>query len=98
MIDIELRAVGPAVIDFDSESDTADMDFDMRSGGGVGGGGSGLPPGGQAGDILTKISQVNYAAMWVTPANHAEEDNTRPITAGAVYTEIGNINALLATI
>ena len=34
----------------------------------------------------------------VDKATSAEEDNTRPITAAAVYTEIGNINALLATI
>ena len=34
----------------------------------------------------------------VDKADSAEADNTRPITAAAVYTEIGNINALLATI
>lgn len=34
----------------------------------------------------------------VDKATSAEEDNTRPITAAAVYTEIGNINALLGTI
>ena len=98
MIDIEMRAVGQAVFDFDAESETEDIDFEMRSGGGGGGGGAGLPPGGKPGDILTKLSPANYAAIWVTPADRAEEDNTRPITAGAVYTEIGNINALLATI
>lgn len=58
----------------------------------------GLPPGGAPGDIVTKLSYDDYAAGWVTPASNAEEDNTRPITAAAVYTEIGNINALLATI
>lgn len=36
--------------------------------------------------------------LYVDKADSAEEDNTRPITAAAVYTEIGNINALLATI
>lgn len=60
--------------------------------------GSGLPRGGDPGDILIKRSTVNGDAEWVPPANSAEEDNTRPITAAAVYTEIGNINALLATI
>ena len=45
-----------------------------------------------------KRSNGDYDAEWVTPATSAEQDNTRPITAGAVYTEIGNINALLATI
>lgn len=34
----------------------------------------------------------------VDTASSAEEDNTRPITAAAVYGEIGNINALLAVI
>lgn len=60
--------------------------------------GGALPEGGNAGDILMKRSNGNYDAEWVAPATSAEQDNTRPITAGAVYTEIGNINALLATI
>lgn len=34
----------------------------------------------------------------VDKATNVEQDNTRPITAAAVYTEVGNINALLATI
>ena len=34
----------------------------------------------------------------ITKANAVEQDNTHPITAAAVYTEVGNINALLATI
>lgn len=34
----------------------------------------------------------------IIKANAVEQDNTRPITAAAVYTEVGNINALLATI
>lgn len=34
----------------------------------------------------------------VDKADSVEGDNTRPITAAAVYTEVGNINALLATI
>jgi len=62
------------------------------------GGGPSLPPGGGQGDLLAKRSPVDGDAEWITPANSAEADNTRPITAAAVYTEIGNINALLATI
>lgn len=99
--DIELRDVGSGhTLDFDmAGGDNPPLDFDVTDrGGGGGGGGTGLPPGGVYGDILTKMSSANYAAMWVTPASKAEEDNTRPITAAAVYTEIGNINALLATI
>ena len=65
---------------------------------GGGGGGSGLPAGGSAGDLIIKRSSGDGDAEWVAPANSAEQDNTRPITAAAVYTEIGNINALLATI
>lgn len=61
-------------------------------------GGTRLPPGGRQGDLLAKRSHVDGDVEWITPANSAEEDNTRPITAAAVYTEIGNINALLATI
>lgn len=34
----------------------------------------------------------------VDVAHDAEKDNTRPITSAAVYTEIGNIDALLKTI
>jgi len=55
-----------------------------------------LPEGGQTGDILMRVGDTG--AAWETPASSAEQDNTRPITAAAVYTEIGNINALLATI
>ncbi len=55
-----------------------------------------LPDGGQTGDILMRVGDTG--AAWETPASSAEQDNTRPITAAAVYTEIGNINALLATI
>lgn len=60
------------------------------------GSGSGLPRDGQIGDVLMKTGSTT--ADWVTPASRAEADNTLPITAAAVYTEIGNINALLATI
>lgn len=60
--------------------------------------GGALPQGGETGDILMKRSSGDYDSEWVAPATSAEQDNTRPITAGAVYTEIGNINALLATI
>lgn len=57
-----------------------------------------IPPGGSIGDLLIKSTNVDYAMEWVSPATSVEQDNTRPITAAAVYTEVGNINALLATI
>lgn len=34
----------------------------------------------------------------VNTADEVEKDNTLPVTSAAVYTEVGNINALLATI
>lgn len=34
----------------------------------------------------------------VTTTGSVEEDNTKPITSAAVYTEVGNINILLQTI
>ena len=57
-----------------------------------------FPAEGSVGDVLMKTSNANDGVSWVTPASSAEQDNTRPITAAAVYTEIGNINVLLATI
>lgn len=57
-----------------------------------------LPMGGLQGDLLAKRTDGDYDVEWITPANSPEADNTRPITAAAVYTEIGNINALLSTI
>lgn len=61
-------------------------------------GGRGIPSGGLTGDLLGKASDADYDVCWITPADAVEQDNTRPITSAAVYTEIGNINALLATI
>lgn len=58
----------------------------------------GIPKGGHRGDLLAKKSDADIDTEWITPANAVEEDNTKPITSAAVYTEIGNINALLATI
>ena len=34
----------------------------------------------------------------VNRADKVEKDNTLPVTSAAVYTEVGNINALLETI
>lgn len=72
-----------------------DISLDVERGGSYY---SPLPTGGSAGDLLAKRTNTDYDVEWVTPATNAEQDNTRPITAAAVYTEIGNINALLATI
>ena len=44
------------------------------------------------------LSVTAEGRLSVLKANAVEQDNTRPITAAAVYMEVGNINALLATI
>lgn len=44
------------------------------------------------------LSVTEEGTLSVIVANDAEHDNTNPISAAAVYTEVGNINALLATI
>lgn len=62
---------------------------EARSSGGSGGGyniGSGLKL-----DAATNTLSVDTAEA-------VEKDNTKPVTSAAVYTEVGNINALLATI
>lgn len=41
---------------------------------------------------------TDNGVLSVDKATAVQEDNTKPITAAAVYTEVGNINALLATI
>ena len=61
----------------------------LQSGSGGGGGyqiGSGLKL-----DAETNTLSVDTAAA-------VEKDNTKPVTSAAVYTEVGNINAMLATI
>lgn len=44
------------------------------------------------------LSMAEDGTLSVDTADKAEKDNTKPITSAGVYTEIGNINALLATI
>lgn len=41
---------------------------------------------------------ANDGTLSVDTAEVVEEDNTKPITSDAVYTVVGNINALLSTI
>ena len=60
------------------------------SGGGSGGGGYTIGEGLKL-DAATNTLSVDTAAA-------VEKDNTKPVTSAAVYTEVGNINALLATI
>ena len=63
---------------------------EARSSGGSGGGGYTIGDGLKL-DAATNTLSVDTAAT-------VEKDNTKPVTSAAVYTEVGNINALLATI
>lgn len=58
-----------------------------------GGGGSGYIV-----DVSEDFSVDGSGKLSLRKADAVEQDNTRPITSAAVYTEVGNINALLATI
>ena len=42
--------------------------------------------------------KVEGGVLSVDTADAVEEDNTRPVTSAAVYTELGNVEALLANI
>lgn len=42
--------------------------------------------------------EIKNNKISVLTTDNIEEDNTRPITSSAVYTEVGNINVLLKTI
>lgn len=79
-----------------------DNQFTPRFEAGGGGGGTPLRPATTStlgGIIVGEDLQITEeGVLSVIKANSVEEDNTRPITAAAVYTEVGNINALLATI
>ena len=44
------------------------------------------------------LAVTSTGLLSVVKANAVEQDNTHPITAAAVFTEVGNINALLQTI
>lgn len=78
-------------IEFELENrEPVDVSFNVsvRADGGTGGYniGSGLKL-----DAKTNTLSVDTAEI-------VEKDNTKPVTSAAVYTEVGNINALLATI
>ena len=63
---------------------------EARSSGGSGGGGYTIGEGLKL-DAAPNTLSVDTAAA-------VAKDNTKPVTSAAVYTEVGNINALLATI
>ena len=57
-------------------------------------GGSGGGPSYQIGDGLKVVEGV----LMVDTAEAVERDNTKPVTSGAVYMQLGNVEALLKTI
>lgn len=63
---------------------------EARLSGGGGGGGYTI------GDGLKLDAETN--TLSVDTAESVEKDNTKPVTSAAVFAEVGNINALLATI
>lgn len=63
---------------------------EARLSGGGGGGGYTI------GDGLKLDAETN--TLSVDTAEAVEKDNTKPVTSAAVFAEVGNINALLATI
>ena len=67
-----------------------DFNVTVRQSGGGSGGGYNI------GDGLKLDAETN--TLSVDTAAAVEKDNTKPVTSAAVYTEVGNINALLATI
>ena len=74
---------------YNKENLVAAINEARNSGGGTGGGYN-------IGDGLKLDPDTN--TLSVDTADKVEQDNTKPVTSAAVYTEVGNINALLATI
>ena len=68
------------------------VDDAFSSGGGSGEGGGGVY------FETDETLKLEDGILSVNTVDVVEEDNTLPITSAAVYAEVGNINALLATI
>ena len=82
-------------------TDGSSYDFTVTNGTG-GGSGADAPIASETVAGLVRVGEnlkINAAGVLsVDTAAAMEQDNTRPITSAAVYTEVGNINALLETI
>lgn len=70
--------------------DPVDVSFNVSVRAGGAGGGYNIGPG------LKLDAETN--TLSVDTADAVEKDNTKPVTSAAVFAEVGNINALLATI
>ena len=70
--------------------DPIDVSFNVSVRAGGGSAGYNIGPG------LKLDAETN--TLSVDTADAVEKDNTKPVTSAAVFAEVGNINALLATI
>ena len=79
-------------VDYYTEEDKAEIKkyIDRQIGAGGGGGGVYF----ETDETLSLVDGV----LGVNTAHEPDPDNTLPITSAAVYTTVGNINALLETI
>ena len=81
-------------------TDGSSYDFTVTNG--SGGSGADVPIASETVAGIVRVGEnLRISAdgtLSVDTAAAVEQDNTRPITAAAVYTEVGNINALLETI
>ena len=81
-------------------TDGSSYDFTVTNG--SGGSGADVPIASETVAGIVRVGEnLRISAdgtLSVDTAAAVEQDNTRPITAAAVFTEVGNINALLETI
>lgn len=95
----KIVAIKNGQISIDLSTDTLQAEGQNASGDGTpsSGGSSG---GGSTGSITAGygIKITEDGVISVDAAQAVEQDNTKPVTSAAVYTEVGNINALLETI
>lgn len=62
---------------------------------------SGSVTGGGSGGVMWQVGdglKLEGGVLSVDTADAVEEDNTRPVTSAAVYTQLGNVEALLASV
>lgn len=62
---------------------------------------SGRVTGGGSGGVMWQVGdglKLEDGVLSVDTADAVEEDNTRPVTSAAVYTQLGNVEALLASV
>ena len=82
-------------------TDGSSYEFTVTNGSG-GGSGADVPIASETVAGIVRVGEnLKISAdgtLSVDTAAAVEQDNTRPITAAAVFTEVGNINALLETI